>query len=54
MIDSKGPTNDDRKVTKIMTNKIVNVKGNKINEKTITKRKRYKNKIQKIQNIYGK
>ena len=54
MIDSKGPTNDDRKVTKIMTNKIVNVKGNKINEKKISKTKRYKNKIPKNKKYLSK
>ena len=46
MIDSKGPTNDDRKVTKIMTNKIVNINGNKVYEETnLKKTKMYKNKV---------
>ena len=43
MIDSKGPTNDDTKVTKIMTTKIINKQGNKVSEKP-KKIKMYKNK----------
>ena len=44
MIDSKGPTNDDRKVTKIMTSKVVNINGNKVYEENVKKTKMYKNK----------
>ena len=44
MIDSKGPTNDDRKVTKIMTSKVVNINGNKVYEENVKKTKIYKNK----------
>ena len=43
MIDSKGPTNNDRKVTKIMTSKVVNVQGNKVIEKSMKKTKVIKN-----------
>ena len=48
MIDSKGPTNDDRKVTKIMTSKVVNVNGNKLYEEKVNKTKVYKNRPSKI------
>ena len=49
MIDSKGPTNDDRKVTKIMTSKIV-TQGNKVYEEKMKKTKVYKNKQPKDKN----
>ena len=48
MIDSKGPTNDDRKVTKIMTSKVVNVNVNKLYEEKVNKTKVYKNRPSKI------
>ena len=44
MIDSKGPTNEDRKVTKIMTSKVENMQGNKLYEENAKKAKVYKNK----------
>ena len=46
MIDSKGPTNEDRKVTKIMTSKIVNTEG-KLYEENVKKTKVYKNRLPK-------
>ena len=54
MIDSKGPTNNDRKVTKIMTSKEINPQGNKINEHSIKKTKVYKNKLPKNKNNLSK
>ena len=48
MIDSKGPTIEDKKVTKIiMTNKVVNTQRNKLYEKNIKKTKVCKNKLSK-------
>ena len=47
MIDSKGPTNNDGKVTKIMTNKVINVNGNKVYEENVKKTKVYKNRPSK-------
>ena len=44
MIDSKGPTNDDNKITKIMTTRVINIKGNIVNEKQVKKIRMYKNK----------
>ena len=54
MIDSKGPTNEDRKVTKIMTSKVVNVQGNKVIEKSVKKTKVIKNNNNKINNNLSK
>ena len=51
MIDSKGPTNDDRKVTKIMTSKVVNVQGNKVYEEKMKKTKVYNNNIPNRTNL---
>ena len=50
MIDSKGPTNEDRKVTKIMTSKVVNTGGNKLYEENVKKTKVYKNRLPKNKN----
>ena len=50
----KSPTNEDRKVTKIMTGKVVKWQGNKVIEKSVKKTKDIKNNLNKNNNNLSK